>query len=376
MKKVLKKSKFVKIDCTLLFNFMRDVFRGLGVPLKDAKTCAEVLIEADKMGFDTHGIERLKTIYYNRIRKKIQKPVTKVKILKQTSGTAVLDGGNGMGMVVSKKAMQIAIKKAKKTGIAMTVVKNSTHYGIAGYYALMAVREGMIGITGTNTRPSVAPTFGVEPLLGTNPLTFAIPTDEKFPFLLDCATSIVQRGKIEMYERIGKKVPEGWVIDEKGKFENDPSKILKGILAGKMTFLPIGGVGEKYGGYKGYGYSAVVEILSSAFCGGPFLKLIAPPGKPKRTPYRLGHFFIAINVSAFTDLRKFKKHTGKILRMIRNSKRMKKNQKIFTHGEKEYLKRKEREKYGIPVPEKTLKEIIQMRDELNLPYKFDFEKIL
>jgi len=196
--------------------FMVDVFMGVGVPEADARICAEVLITSDKRGIDSHGIGRLKPIYYDRIRQCIQNPVTHFEIIREGMTTAVVDGHDGMGHVISKKAMGMAIEKAQKYGMGMVAVRNSTHYGIAGYYAMMAAEAGMIGITGTNARPSIAPTFGVENMLGTNPLTVGIPTDEEFPFVLDCATSITQRGKIEVYERLGKELPEGWVIGEDG----------------------------------------------------------------------------------------------------------------------------------------------------------------
>jgi L-2-hydroxycarboxylate dehydrogenase (NAD+) len=160
------------------------------------------------------------------------------------------------------------------TGAAeyLVTVRNSTHYGIAGYYALMAVENGMIGITGTNARPSIAPTWGVENMLGTNPLTFGIPTDEEFPFVLDCATSVSQRGKIEVYDRLGKDIPPGWVIDEKGETRTDTKQILVDLVQGKAALTPLGGLGEEQGGYKGYGYATVVEILSAALQQGAFLK--------------------------------------------------------------------------------------------------------
>ncbi|MCX7678961.1 MAG: Ldh family oxidoreductase, partial [Spirochaetes bacterium] len=202
------------LDFVFVEQFIIEVFKKLGVPEEDAKTCADVLIAADKLGIDSHGVNRLKPIYYDRIKEGIQKPVTNFEIVRETPTTAVVDGHDGMGMVIAKRANQMAIEKANDCGLGMVAVRNSTHYGIAGYYVLKAVEAGMIGITGTNARPSVAPTFGVENMLGTNPLTFGIPTDEEFPFLLDCATSLTQRGKIEVYERLGKELPLGWVIDE------------------------------------------------------------------------------------------------------------------------------------------------------------------
>ncbi len=165
---------------------------------------------------------RLKTIYYDRIVKdRIQQPVTDFEVVRDVKATAVVDGHHGMGVVIAQHCMAMAIEKARAHGLGMVVARNSTHYGIAGYYCLMACQADMIGLTGTNARPSIAPTFGVEPLLGTNPLVFGIPTDEEFPFTNDYATSITQRGKIELYARTGKPLPAGWVIDPQGAARTD-----------------------------------------------------------------------------------------------------------------------------------------------------------
>lgn len=185
---------------------------------------------------------------------------------------AVVDGHDGMGMVVGHKAMTMAVEKAKKYGMGMVAARNSTHYGIAGYFASMAVKENMIGITGTNARPSIAPTFGVENMLGTNPLTFGIPTDEEFPFVLDCATSITQRGKIEYFAREGKDTPAGMVIGHDGKPMTDSAAILDALVKETAALAPLGGMGEELAGYKGYGYATVVEILSAALQAGSYMK--------------------------------------------------------------------------------------------------------
>jgi L-2-hydroxycarboxylate dehydrogenase (NAD+) len=354
----------VWVDFDFMEQFMIDVFTGLGASKEDAEICADVLITSDKRGIDSHGINRLKPMYYDRIRAGTQLPDARYEIIRETSSTAVIDGHRGMGHATAKHAMELAISKAKKHGLGMVVVRNNTHYGIAGYYALMAVNEGMIGITGTNARPSVAPTYGVEPMLGTNPLTIGMPTDEEFPFVLDPATSIIQRGKVEVYARTGEQLPSGVVIDSNGDFITDPNLVLVKLLKKEASFLPIGGKADT-GGYKGYGYSTVVEILSSALQGGAFLQAI--------TGVNVGHFFLAIDVEAFTDLDSFKKTTGDILRALRNSKKMPSESRIYTAGEKEHLAWLERKYKGVPLNKSLQAEVLQMRDELGLKTKFPFE---
>lgn len=253
----------------------------------------------------------------------------------------------------------------------MVAVRNSTHFGIAGFYALMAAKENMIGICGTNARPSIAPTFGVENMLGTNPLTFAMPTDEEFPFMLDCATSVSQRGKIELYERQGKPVPKGWVIDENGESKTDAKEILKDLVAEKAALTPLGGVGEEMAGYKGYGYATVVEILSAALQSGSYMKMLLGLKDGKKIPYPLGHFFIAIDINAFTDPEDFKHITGNILRELRASKKMPGQNRIFTAGEKEYLIWLDRKDKGVPINASLQQDLKKLIEELKIT-GFDF----
>lgn len=366
----------VWVPFNLMERFMRDVFIGLGSPKADAAICASVLLKADQLGFDSHGISRLKPIYYDRIRAGIQRPAAPIRTLRNRGATAVLDGGNGMGHVVAHKAMSLAIQKAKKHGLGMVAVRHSTHFGIAGYYPLMAVKAGMIGICGTNARPSIAPTFGIENMLGTNPLTFAMPTDEKFPFLLDCATSIVQRGKVELHAKLNQPLPHGWVVAHDGTSKTDPHAVLADLVAGSAALLPLGGAGEDFAGYKGYGYATVVEILSAALQQGAFLHLLSGIDKKgAQIPYPLGHFFIAIDIEHFTPLAIFQKIAGTILRQLRASKKAPGQKRIYTAGEKEYLTWQERQKKGIPVNRQTQQEMLAMRDELGLKkYKFSFDK--
>lgn len=365
----------VWVDFDSLENFMVDVFKGIGVPEEDARICADVLITSDKRGIDSHGIGRLKPIYYDRIKAGTQSPKTDMEIVKDGPTNAVIDGHNGMGQVIAKKSMALAIKKAKKMGLGMVAVRNSTHYGIAGYYVLMAIKEGMIGITGTNARPSIAPTFGVENMLGTNPLTFGMPSDEEFPFVLDCATSIAQRGKIEFYDRAEKEIPPGWVIGEDGKTRTDTHQILQDLKTGKAALAPLGGIGEEMAGYKGYGYATVVEILSAALQNGKYLKMLSGVEEGKPVPINLGHFFIAINISSFTDLKLFKKITGDILRSLRASKKAPEAERIYTAGEKEYIAWLERKDKGVPINKNLQQQILTLKEELGLTkYKFPFEK--
>lgn len=332
-----------------LHSFSIDALVAAGVPKSDAMIISDVLLEADKLGIDSHGINRLKPIYLDRIKDGILNPVTKVDVIRETFTTAVLDANNGMGHVVSKQAMQMCIDKAKTYGMGMVAVRNSSHYGIAGYYGLMAANAGLIGITGTNARPSIAPTFGVENMLGTNPLTFVMPTDEDFPFFLDCATSVSQRGKFEFYAKMGKDLPKGWAIDKEGNSKTDSVQVLQDLINGDAALTPLGGVGEETAGYKGYGYATVVEILSAALQSGGFMKALLGFENGKKVPYRLGHFFIAINIEAFVDLPEFKKTTGDILRELRNSQKMPGHDRIYTAGEKEHIAFVERSQKGVPV---------------------------
>jgi LDH2 family malate/lactate/ureidoglycolate dehydrogenase len=364
----------VWVDFAFLEAFMGDALVAAGVPLEDARIIGEVLLESDRRGIDSHGIGRLKPIYIDRIRDGILSPKTTMEVVRERKTTAVLDGHNGMGHVIAKRAMAMAIEKAKDHGMGMLAVRNSTHYGIAGYYATMATQAGMIGITGTNARPSIAPTFGVENMLGTNPLTIGIPTDEAFPFVLDCATSITQRGKIEHYERMGKTLPPGWVIDEEGHTSTDAAQVLMDLTKGKAALTPLGGIGEDGGGYKGYGYATVVEILSAALQDGAYLKMLNGFDEAgKKIPYPLGHFFIAIAVDEFIDLPRFQAITGDILRQLRASKKAPGCDQIFTPGEKEHLIWQLRREKGCPVPPALQKDMATLRDWYGLPYRFPWE---
>jgi len=356
--------KFIPFE--VIEKFMVNIMVKAGIPEEDAKIVGDVLLQADKLGFDSHGVNRLKAIYLDRIVDGILNPVTNFKVVKEGPTTAVVDGHNGMGHVIAYKSMKLAIKKAKEYGMGMVTVRNSTHYGFAGYYALMAIKENMIGITGTNARPSVAPTFGVENMLGTNPLTFGMPSDEPFPFLLDCASSITQRGKVELYAREGKEMPRGWVIDENGESKTNSVEVLKDLIKGTAALTPLGGVGEETAGYKGYGYATVVEILSAALQQGAFMKMLLGMKDGKKVPYPIGHFFIVIDINAFTDPDNFKKTAGDILRELRASKKMPGESRIYTAGEKEYDTWLARKDKGVPFNDQLLEEFRGLCNSYNL----------
>lgn len=344
--------------------FIKMVFVKVGVPPADADICADVLIASDSRGIESHGLSRLK-MYYDRIKKGVQYPVTHITVVRESPTTAVWDGNHGMGHVIAYNAMQTAIDKARTYGMGSVAVRNSTHYGIAGYYPMMAAKAGMIGMSFTNTRPGISPTFGSQPMLGTNPIAFSAPSDEEFPFLFDAATSIIQRGKVEISARKNKPLPDGWVIDANGKPANDPVAILIGLTKDENAMLPLGGAGEEFGGHKGYGLGTMVEILSSCLQTGAFLHGLTGPDTGG-SHYKLGHFFMAIQVEAFTPLDEFKRQVGTLLRELRASKKAEGCDYIYTAGEKEYLSEQRIAREGIAVVPDLQKELKFLQSELEL----------
>jgi L-2-hydroxycarboxylate dehydrogenase (NAD+) len=356
--------RYIPVDA--IHEFMVAVFEALGTPPEDARICAGVLIASDLRGIESHGVGRLK-YYYDRIQAGVQSTMTEIEVLRETETTALLDGHNGMGHVIAYHAMQLAMAKARRYGLGAVTVRNGTHFGIAGYYPLMAAREGMMGLTVTNARPAIAPTFGTEPMLGTNPIAFAAPSDMDFPFCFDGATSISQRGKIEVAARAGEPVPEGWVIDAGGRSATDPDRILADLGRAAAAFLPLGGAGEQFAGYKGYDLATMVEILSASLSGGAFMKDLlgfAPDGS--RRPYMLGHFFLALDVEHFLPLETSRRITGAIMRALQASRKAPGQDRIYVGGEKEYEMEKTVRERGVPVNRKLRQELQSMRDELDI----------
>ncbi len=358
--------KNTHIPVAVIENFMRDVFQGLGVPEEEARICADVLITSDLRGIESHGVGRLK-YYYDRIQAGVQFTMTEMEIVKETEGTALVDGHHGMGHVIAYRSMRMAMDKARQYGLGAVAVRNGTHFGIAGYYPLMAVKEGMMGLTVTNARPAVAPTFSTEPMLGTNPIAFAAPSDLPYPFCYDAATPITQRGKIEVAARAEKPVPSGWVIDERGEPMTDPEEILEALGTATAALLPLGGAGEELAGYKGYSLGAMVEILSASLCGGMFMKdLLGFASDGSRRPYMLGHFFLAIDIEHFIPLAVSRRITGDIMRALQNARKAPGADRIYVAGEKEYEREKVIREQGIPVNPNLRRELQVMRDELNI----------
>ena len=361
------------VDWKTITEFVVEVFEKYGVPAEDARICADVLLASDRRGIESHGVNRFKPIYLDRIKAGVQKAVTNYEILKETPTTAVVDGHDGMGQVVGYRSMELAIKKAKEYGMGMVVARNSCHFGIAGYYTTLATKAGCIGMTGTNARPSVAPTWGTEGMFGTNPFTLGVPTDEPFDFNFDCATSITQNGKFEYYERIGHDVTPGTVIGADGELvTGGGGETLKRIRNNTAALVTVGGVGEELGGYKGYGFAMFVELMCAALQDGYYCKQLngVDENGQKCSP-RLGHFFIAIDTDHFLGEDVCRKKAGDILRTVRGARRMPGADRIYTAGEKEYeieLSRAD----GVPINDSVQGELNQIRQELGLTDKYRF----
>lgn len=356
----------VKVPVNTLVAFMMDALTAMGISNEDAGIIADVIITSDLWGVRSHGIAHLK-MYHERIKNGLQLPTTRWRVVKDAQATAVIDGGNGMGMVVGYHAMKLAIQKARTYGVGAVAVRNSSHYGVAGYYPLMAVKEGMVGLSVTNAHPSTAPTFGVKPMLGTNPIAVAAPTDEPFPYMYDAATAIVPRGKIEVAARANKPIPEGWVINKDGVSATDSSRMIEEMNLGNVALLPLGGLGELMGGHKGYGLATMVEIFSAAFQDGTYLWGLTDTDTDGNPQFlRIGHFFLAFDIGHFIPLNNFKKITGNMMRELRASPISPEQSRIFTAGEKEFYNTQRVQAEGVEIPPGVQKALKTLKVELNL----------
>jgi len=356
----------VWIPVTTLRAFSESAFTLLGLPEEDARICTDVLISSDLRGIASHGVGRLK-MYVDRIRAGMLEPVTRTEVVRDTPTIAVIDGHHGMGQVIAVRSMRLAIGKAKASGLGAVAVRNSSHFGIAGYYPLMAVAEGMVGLAASNARPSVFPTHGAQAMFGTNPIAFGVPSDEACPFLFDAATAVAPRGKLEVHARAGKEIPSGWAADLTGTRATNTDAVLAGLDVGEYGLLPLGGLGEILGGHKGYGLATMVELLSAAFQGGAFLLDLAsftPDGAPRKQ--QLGHFFLAMNIEAFDDPAAFRRRTGEILRALRAAKRLPGAERIYTAGEKEWEAEQRTLSRGVPANRKLQEDLRAVREILGI----------
>lgn len=340
--------------------FMERAFEGEGFLPQDAQTIADVLMQADLFSIESHGAQRM--MYYHRnIASGSVDVHAAPEILRQTPVSALIDGHFAMGQLCGVRAMEIAIEKAKQTGVGIVAVRNSSHYGIAGYYPLMAAREGLCAFSMTNTGPIMVPTFGLDMMLGTNPLAFCMPA-EPYPFWFDASTTVVTLGKVEVYDKRGKPMPDGWTIDGGGAVCRDAAKMNRSILAGEPGgILPLGGEGELRGGHKGYGLGIMVEALTGVLAQG----LLAPEMCGAHGDHT-SHFFLAFDPGMFGDPAEIRAQMSRYLQMLRGSRKLPGHDRIYTPGEKAFEAQAKRRREGIPVEAHTLAELREIARELDV----------
>jgi L-2-hydroxycarboxylate dehydrogenase (NAD+) len=352
-----------------LLAFCTEVFVKMGIAPDDAHVASDVLVHADLRGIGSHGVARLAR-YVNGLRDGVMVAQPKVEVVVETPTTVTLDAGAGLGQPVSHRAMLMAMEKAQKLGCGFATVRNSNHYGIAGYYAMMALDHDMIGISTTNADLLVVPTFGRDSVYGTNPIAVAIPAGTERPWVLDMATSTVPRGKLEVYQRAGKPLPLGWATDERGIPTEDAGRVLDNFTkrAGG-GLLPLGGAGEEFSGYKGYGLGMMVEILSAVLPGAAYLTSVYPRdanGKP--LPADLGHFFGAWRIDAFRPVAEFKADMDDLIRRLKGGRLAEGAARVWVHGEKEFDEEARRMESGIPLGAKVEASLRQIAADLGVSY--------
>jgi LDH2 family malate/lactate/ureidoglycolate dehydrogenase len=335
-----------------LETFCTRVLEKLGVPLQEAEITAVTLVMANLRGVDTHGVLRL-PLYAARLKGGAMAPSVNLTTEKETIATALLDGHDGIGQVISHRAMEMAIRKAGVAGVSYVAVKNSNHFGAAAYYPMMALEHDMIGLAFTNASPRLAPTGGVERLFGNNPWSIAVPAGRRPPVVLDMANSVVAAGKIRVLKKDGKPIPEGWALNKYGEPTTDPDEALTGIL------LAIGG-------YKGYGITLMVDLLTGVLADshyGPRVKGLDQAVDPAGT----AHSFMAINLAAFTDAATFNARMEAYVDEIKSSKKARGAEVIYVPGEPEHLRVQERIAKGIPLQVKVAEELRAIGKDLGIP---------
>lgn len=353
-------AKFILFNAEDLYEFMVQFFLKLNVPLERAQIVADVLQAADLRGVNSHGMIRLHTYYGSRLQKGLIDPLAEPEIVRESIASLSIDGKNTLGQVAAKQAMQLCIEKAQNSGVAMVTVHNSNHYGIAGYYAMMALEHDMIGISLTNAQPLVAPTFGRKRLLGTNPIAVAAPAMDQLPFVLDMATSIVPIGKITVYQKSGEQVPDGWGMDSKGVSTTDPNQVLNG-----GALFPLGG-SDLMRGYKGYGLALLVDILSGVLSGASFGQNVGFPGENNNA--NVGHFFAAMRLDAFRDPEDFKRDLDALFIQLKEAEKAEGQDRIYIHGEKEFELEGKYKQEGVPLLEEVVKNLQEAGLSVGVPF--------
>jgi L-2-hydroxycarboxylate dehydrogenase (NAD+) len=352
-----------------LFDFTRDFFEKMGCNREDANKIAAVFMAAELRGLPSHGMIRIKDYYQLWKAKRINvKP--SVRIVHETPGTAVVDGDGAVGMVAATRSMEIAIEKASRVGTGWVSTRNSNHYGIAGFYAMMALKQDMIGMCMTNANPLVAPTFSISPMLGTNPIAVAIPAGKQPPFVADFATTPIARGKLAVSEKKGEKVPFGYVQDKDGNSSDDPA-----ILKSGGSMLTLGGDYE-HGSHKGFCLSAIVDIFSAVLSGANFGPFVPPsvaylPVLETKTGEGTGHFFGAMRIDAFQAGDVFKASMDKWIETFRNAKPAVGREKVIIPGDPEREKEIKHKAEGISVLPSIAKELHDIAEELGMEFKGD-----
>jgi len=345
-----------------LANFVVAMLAKLGVAPPDAATVADVLVAADLRGVESHGVARLESHYVSRIRGGKLKTTPHPSVVRETPTSIVLDADNGLGHPVAARAMAAVIEKAKGTGTAFGAVRNSNHYGIAGFYAMLALQHDMIGISATNSVRYGAPTFGKEIMLGTNPWAYAIPAKDEPAFVLDFATTTVARGKLEVYGRKGQALHPGWAIDGTGKETLSPGDALEGAL------LPLGGFGTDNGGHKGYGLGLLVDMMCAVLSDGAFGNALPLPSSAPQEG-AISHFFGAIKIDGFRDVAGFKADMDRELRAFKDSRKAPGFERIYVAGEIEHEKTLAHRAHGVPVHLKVWAGLEKLAGDLGVPFE-------
>jgi LDH2 family malate/lactate/ureidoglycolate dehydrogenase len=355
------------IQSSWLKEFTKQVFEAMGCPAGEAEAAAECLNQADLRGVDSHGVARLSG-YVRLWEKKRLNAGPAMRVVHETPSTAVLDGDLGLGLVTAHRAMEIAMEKARNVGSGWVAVKNSNHFGIAGYHAMQALKEDMIGISLTNASPLVSPTFSKSRYLGTNPIAVAIPTLEEPPLVIDMATTTVANGKLEVLQRAGKNAPEGWAVDKDGNPTTDASILKKG---GSM--LPLGG-DRLHGGHKGYCLGAMVDIFSAVLSGAnygpwvpPFVAFLEPSAD--QVGQGIGHFLGAFRLDAFRPAEEFKRHMDNWIRTFRTAERIIPGNPVLVPGDPEREMTIERLQNGVPVQEAVLDDLKRLAEQFHLAFE-------